>query len=362
MQWTKQETVVMPDIEIIVGKPLVYGYHMYRFCMLPVSSFIVIRIDFESRCVCFLSCACTSFLLQWETREISSVANVSALWNAPVILDNHVYQFCELSGAEDRAALFRIKIGAVDRIAGAWQPVGLPDGDWCSKSPHLFSYSGRLHCILHPLSLTGFAHIFSFDQSEHWQLVTCMPVKLYSFGICVVDSTLYVIGGRNTPDEESPMLSTVHTCDLSTEEPEWDSVPVPDLPYGCTEPWVAILGSHIHVLGYYADETENKKKVISMDMSEPVCDRHWSGDVLPRTPNKLCASVVMNDHLVLLGGTDDAGDGCSSVYLYIPECHQYLELPCYGNIGWTICPPCLVYNNSLYIPGPFDGTLEYLSN
>ena len=362
MQWTKQETVVVPDIEIIVGKPLVHGYHMYRFCMLPVSSFIGIRIHIESRCVCFLSFACISFLLQWETQEISSLANTDRVINVSVILDNNVYQFCELSEAEDRAALFRIKIGVVDRIEGAWQPVGLPDGDWRVGSFDLFSYSGHLHCILHPLSLTGFAHIFSFDQSEHWQLVTCMPVKLYGFGICVVDSTLYVIGGRNTLDKESPMLSTVHTCDLSTEEREWDSVPVPDLPHGCTLPEVVILGSHIHVLGYDADETENAKKVISMDMSEPVCDRHWSCDVLPRTPNKLYMPVVMNDHLVLLGGTDDAGDECSSVYLYIPECHQYLELPCYGNIGWTICPPCLVYNNSLYIPGPAGGTLKYLSN
>ena len=326
-----------------------------------VSSFIGIRIYIESRCVCFLSFACISFVLQWGTQEISSVAGASQIWSASVIHDNHVYQFCELYGAENLAALFRVKIGLVDRIEGAWQPVGLPDGDWHCESCHLFSYSGRLHCILHPAPLTGFAHIFSFDQSEHWQLVTCVPVKLYSFGICVIDSTLYVIGGSKTPGEESPMLSTLHTCDLSTADPQWDSVPVPDLPYGCTYPRVVILGSHIHVLGYNADETENEKKMISMDMREPVCDRQWSRDVLPRTPNKRCMPVVMNDHLVLLGGTDDAGYECSSVYLYIPECHQYLELPCYDRTGWTR-PPCLVYNNSLYIPDALDGTLEYLSN
>ena len=328
----------------------------------PVSSFIGIRIDIESRCVCFLSFACISFVLQWKTQKISSVANAAAVLNSDVIFDNHVYQIFQPSRAKDRAALLRIKIGVVDRIEGAWQPVGLPDGDWRFESSRLFSFSGRMHCILHPPSATGFAHIFSFDQSEHWQLVTCMPVKLYSFGICVVDSTLYVIGGRNTPDEGSPMLSTVHTCDLSTEKPEWDSVPVPDLPYGCCYPRVVILGSHIHVLGYFPDKNRIENKVISMDMREPVCYRHWSGDVLPRTPNKTCTAVIMNDHLVLLGGVDDAGYECSSVYLYIPECHQYLELPCYDNKGWSPYPPCLVYNNSLYIPDLLEGTLEYLSN
>ena len=290
------------------------------------------------------------------------MANVSTIWNLSVIHHNHVYQFCELFGAEDRAALFRIKIGVVDRIEGPWQPVGLPDGDWRFESSRLFSFSGRMHCILHPASLTGFAHIFSCDQSQQWQLVTCMPVKLYSFGICVVDSILYVIGGRNAPDEESPMLSTVHTCDLSTEKPEWDSVPVPDLPYGCTYPGVVILGSHVHVLSYLADETENEKKVISMDMREPVRDRHWSCDTLPSTPNKRCMPVVMNDYLVLLGGYDDTGDVCPSVYLYVPECHQYLELPCYNMAGWNPCPSCLVYNNKLYIPNAAAGKIEYLSN
>ena len=68
------------------------------------------------------------------------------------------------------------------------------------------------------------------------------------------------------------MLPTVHTSDLSTEESEWDSVPVPDLPYGCTFPEVVTMGSHIHVLGHYADEPENEKKVISMDMRSPVRD------------------------------------------------------------------------------------------
>ena len=68
--------------------------------------------------------------------------------------------------------------------------------------------------------------------------------------------------------------------------PQWDTVPVPDLPHGCTCTKVVILGSHIHVLGHWPDETKNKNKAISMDMSEPVCDRHWSCDTLPGTPNK----------------------------------------------------------------------------
>ena len=313
------------------------------------------RVVLCRMCGCMCMHAFIIYYLQWEMQATPKLDGVKSALPCPVIHDNYIYQLYKMSGLENLPFLYRINVGPVDRIE-AWQQAVLPDQhpdgtcnwDWCSAL--LFSYSGRVHCILHPDSLTGFARIFYLGQLQRWRQVTCLPVKLFCFGVCVVDSTLYVVGGRGIPYEQSPMLPTVHTCDLSGDVPQWNTVPVPDLPHGLTYPKVVTLGSHIHVLGYRAEETENEKKVISMDMSEPVCDRHWSCDTLPGIPHNRCVPVVMNDHLVVLGGLDATGHDSRCTYLYVPECQRYLDLPSF-NGTWKPCPPCVAHNNKLYISG-----------
>ena len=295
-------------------------------------------------------------LLQWETQETTKIDHEMAACG-PIAHGDFLYQFYLTTGTPP--ALYRIKVCHQSSVE-AWQAVVLPSGDWYNKCTYLFTYSGRLFCILQPANLSAAPFMFSFDESQHWKLFTRLPVPLMTYGIVVVDSTLYVLGGFiSTAGVESPLLSTVHTCDLSAGAPLWDSVAVPDLPYGCKWPELVTLGSYIHVLGYDVDKDVNRKQVISMDMSLPLCHRHWSCQVLPPTPNNLCQPAVMNDFLVVLGGWNDLDQIDHMAYLYVPECHDYLDLPSF-KFSKSL-PPYLVCDNRLLIVDGTMAVVEYLS-
>ena len=141
--------------------------------------------------------------------------------------------------------------------------------------------------------------------------------------------------------------------------------------YSCAYPEVVTLASNHDSSSWLQCRRNrpNKKQVISLYGSGSRTIPHFydssvllwmwvnpcvtaAGLVLFFPPTNLCMYVVMNDHLVVLGGWDDAGDDCSTIcssYLYVPECHQYLELPRYNKPSSTTRLPCFAHINKLYI-------------
>ena len=164
------------------------------------------------------------------------------------------------------------------------------------------------------------------------------------------------------------MLPTVHTCNLSGEMQHSGILrPVTHVAH-CTylihlivahpRMW-ATLGSHIHVLGYFADKTENEKKVISTAVSEPACDRHWPCGVLHRLPQNSYLPVVLKDNRVL------ARDGVlCNTFMYIPECNQHLELLLFiykGHSSPPPPPPVVTSSYMLFIVDGIVASMEFLS-
>ena len=271
----------------------------------------------------------------------------------PTVHSNYLYQFYQTK--ENLLSLYRINVGLVQQVE-AWQPVALPNGIWHPDYSRLFSCAGRLFCILQSVDASHQPGIFSFSQTGQWKLAVFFPMVLFDYGIVGVESTLYVIGGCETRPADSPLLRTVHTCDLSDDVPQWNTAP--DLPYGCEEPGVVTLGSHIHVLGYNTEVSKNKKNVMSMDLSEALCDRHWTSNFLPRLPESFCMPVVLNNNLVVLALRE--GYFYIDAYMYIPECHEYLELP---SCRWSVDQwlPLVACDNKLCIVDGTSAAVAYLS-
>ena len=254
-----------------------------------------------------------------------------------------MYQGFAESGDENHLALYRIKVSDIGKEAR--QAVRLPEGDW-NTSCRLFSFSGSLYCVVRRPTSSAPHQIYSCNSSGHWRLVTAFPCIAYQLPCIVVGSLFLAIGGCGNVDGSPPYLRSVHAVDLCDPDTHWTRLP--DLPFGFRTARAVMFGPYVHVMGYVSDNHADCRKVLSMNLAVPARERHWRDDVLPPVPHSRSCPVVLNDCLLAVGGWDD-NEWCRDVYMYVPECSKYLELPSL-NVAISV-PRAVPHSNQLFVVG-----------
>lgn len=91
--------------------------------------------------------------------------------------------------------------------------------------------------------------VAAFDlDSNSWSELPALPEPRSSFDACVLDDTIYVIGGwKLAGEEESTWHKTAWSMDLSAEKPEWKQLPTP--PFQRRALAVAAFDGKVYVIG-----------------------------------------------------------------------------------------------------------------
>ena len=269
-------------------------------------------------------CGVLLSLLQWKSRRLAFPSNVTRAYGTPCFHEGRFYYGFRRAGVEDRLSLYCIKAPVCDddNVSDMWQFVPLPDGDWHSHA-RLLSHNGSLYTVLCSLSLSDPCRVFCLESSARWHLVASFPCVLSRFGAVITGSKLLVAGGKIGPGATSKLSSSVHILDLCNPDSGWHRWP--DLPLACSNPQVVCLNSRAHVLA----SLESGYDVFSLkEPGDSVSGSEWLCNSMPSVPDVFCRATVMNGYIVLGSGYTQAA---RSVFMYTPECRQYLPLPSLRN-------------------------------
>lgn len=206
-----------------------------------------------------------------------------------------------------------------------WQTIGEYRG---LQGLALIGYEGGLYAIggLEARNREGQEHDLHsiadfrrFDlKSRQWSALPSLPVGLSSFDACVLDHTLYVMGGWTMRGQEPSLWSKkVFSYDLASDDSQWQSV---DGPIEVRALSVAAYRDRIYAIGGINSDGDPVDEVAIFN---PATGKWSEGPSLPTIGNMGGfgnANVVVNDRLIV--STYDGG-----VFVFGKDDNQWSELP-----------------------------------
>jgi hypothetical protein len=134
--------------------------------------------------------------------------------------------------------------------------------------------------------------VLKFDnRTQAWSEVAPMPEPQAYAGVCVLESNIYVFGGKSRDNRDT---TTVYCYDPVTDA--WTTLaPMPEAK--CFHS-VCVIGGLIYVLG-----GQNVAASSSVHCFDPVA-KSWSAVAPMSTARSACASFVLNGSIYVAGGYD----------------------------------------------------------
>ena len=302
-------------------------------------------------CICVCVCVCDGVCLvalQWSKqgspRKDTEGNSIGYPCGQPCISDDYLY--CGFEGyaylKKPHLALYRIKLHKGRICDNAWQRIALPAGDW-QPDMYVFNCSGHLYSFLCSQQPGSTYRVYRRSRSVNWTHVISLPYSLFNFGIATLDSKLLVVGGSS--DLRGTLYSQkVFSLDLSSQDPSWTRLA--NLPHGCCTPQVILQGSQVHVLGYHHSDSDDDCRVLTLDLSIADGNQCWLHDIIPPVPQLGCYGAFINGCLVVIA---NVGIKQQQLYMYVPECRQFLLLLSdeISRRVWPCC--CLSHGNTLCV-------------
>jgi N-acetylneuraminic acid mutarotase len=157
--------------------------------------------------------------------------------------------------------------------------------------------------------------IFVSHAGAEWRENSPMPDRRTGASIILLDSTFYIIGGKN----QSEFLGDVLVYD--PEKDQWDTTSVPDMLTPRADASAVIYQDKIYVIG----GRNMRGACREVEVFNPDSNQWYEKKTL-KGPRSGLTAVVLRDSLLIFGGIDSDGNYSDKVEWYDTEGDKWIKL------------------------------------